>query len=99
MARSPAARRERMHLRLNTATKRTLERAAAFEATSVSEYVLATATAAAEEVIARHRTVTLAPPDWDAFFAALTRPPAPNAALRKAIRRFRSGQGARSLSH
>ncbi len=93
MARSQLTKRDRMHLRLDQRTKRTLERAAAYEATSVSDFVLATATAAAERVIARHEKVTLPPADWDRFFDALVEPPAPNKTLKAAIRRFRDRLG------
>ncbi len=48
-----------MHLRLDAITKRKLERAAAFEETSVTDFVLANAVAAAERVIDTHEKVTL----------------------------------------
>ena len=93
MARSQLAKRDRMHLRLDQRTKRMLERAAAYQATSVSDFVLATATAAAERVIERHEKVRLPPADWDRYFEALVKPPAPNKTLKAAIRRFRDRQG------
>jgi uncharacterized protein (DUF1778 family) len=92
MPRARAAHRGRMHLRIDVGTKRALERAAAYEAKSVTEFVLTTASAAAAKVIDRHEKVTLSKPDWDLFYAALLKPPAPNAALKKAIRRFRAAQ-------
>ena len=42
--------RERMHLRLDANTKRKLERAAAYEETSISDFVLGQAIAAADRV-------------------------------------------------
>jgi uncharacterized protein (DUF1778 family) len=81
--------RDRMHLRVDAATKRKLERAAAFEDKSVSDFVLSNAVAAAERVIDRGRTTTLSEADWDAFYAALAKPPKPNAALMEAVRRYR----------
>jgi uncharacterized protein (DUF1778 family) len=83
-----------MHLRLDARTKRTLERAAAYEEKSVSEFVLASATAAAERIIERHEVVTLPPADWDVFFDALVDPPEPNDVLKAAVRRFRGRRSA-----
>ncbi len=85
--------RDRVHLRLDARLKQTLERAAAYEATNVSDFVLASAIAAAERVIERHENVTLAPADWDAFYAALIDPPEPNEMLKAAVRRFRDRPG------
>ena len=51
MGQTAGVKRDRMHLRLDAKTKRTLERAAAYEETSVSDFVLANAVAAAERVI------------------------------------------------
>jgi uncharacterized protein (DUF1778 family) len=48
-----------MHLRLDAKSKRTLERAAAYEETSMSDFVLANAVAAAERVIDSYKKVTL----------------------------------------
>jgi uncharacterized protein (DUF1778 family) len=78
-----------MHLRLDSRTKRALERAAAYEEKTVSEFVLATATAAAERVIERNENVTLPAADWDLFFDALVNPPEPNEVLKAAVKRFR----------
>jgi uncharacterized protein (DUF1778 family) len=94
MAQSSAQRRDRLHLRLDARTKRVLQRAAAYQEKSVTDFVLSSAAAAAEQVIERHEQVTLAPADWDVFFAALVKPPAPNKALRKAVERFRARPGA-----
>jgi uncharacterized protein (DUF1778 family) len=85
--------RDRMHLRLDAGTKRRLQRAAAYEQTSVSEFVLSNAVSAAERVIGARETVALSGPDWDAFHDALVNPPAPNRVLRKAVARFRERVG------
>ena len=85
--------RERMHLRLDAKSKRKLERAAAYEETSVSHFVLVNAVAAAERVIEAQERIILSATDWDAFHDALHNPPEPNAALRKAARRFRARVG------
>ena len=93
MARTPQLKRDRMHLRLDGRTKRKLERAAAYEETSVSDFVLANAVAAAERVIDAHEKVILSAKDWDIFYAALIDPPEPNARLKKAARRYRERVG------
>jgi uncharacterized protein (DUF1778 family) len=90
---STSAKRDRMHLRLDAKAKRKLERAAAYEGTSVSDFVLGEAVAAAERVIAAREKVTLAPADWDAFYNALVHPPKPNAKLKEAVRRYRERVG------
>jgi len=82
-----------MHLRLDATTKRKLERAAAYQATSVSDFVLANAVAAAERVIESYEKFTLSARDWDAFYDALINPPEPNEKLKKAARRYRERVG------
>jgi uncharacterized protein (DUF1778 family) len=85
--------RDRMHLRLDARTKRMLERAAAYEETSVSDFVLANAVAAAGRVIDTHEKITLSSRDWDVFHDALINPPEPNEQLREAARRYRERVG------
>lgn len=85
-----SARRERMHLRLDIPTKRRLEQAAAYERTTVSEFVLSNANDAARRTIARHEATELSLPDWDTFFDAVMDPPEPNRHLREAARRYRT---------
>ena len=93
MDQATEAKRGRMHLRVDVKTKRTLERAAAYEETSVSDFVLANAVAAAERVIDSHEKITLSARDWDAFYEALANPPEPNEKLREAARRYRERVG------
>ena len=85
--------RERIHLRLDARSKRKLERAAAYEETSLSQFVLSNALQAAERVIKAREWITLSAADWDAFHDALLNPPEPNAALRQAARRYREFAG------
>jgi uncharacterized protein (DUF1778 family) len=93
VAETAGAKRDRMHLRLDAKIKRKLERAAAYEETSVSEFVLASATAAAERIIDAHEKVTLSAPDWDIFYDALMNPPEPYERLKQAARRYRDRVG------
>ena len=85
--------RDRMHLRLDAKTKRKLERAAAYEETSVSDFVLVQAIAAADRVIDAHERISLSSIDWDTFYGALINPPQPNKKLRSAVRRYRERVG------
>jgi uncharacterized protein (DUF1778 family) len=93
MGQTAEVKRDRMHLRLDAKTKRTLERAAAYEETSMSDFVLANAVAAAERVIDAHEKVTLSARDWDIFYDALINPPEPNDKLKEAARRYRERVG------
>ena len=93
MAETAGLKHARVHLRLDARTKHKLERAAAYEETTVSRFVLANAVAAAERVIEAREKIVLPATDWDAFHNALLNPPAPNAALRRAARRYRERVG------
>jgi uncharacterized protein (DUF1778 family) len=93
MAQTGEIKRDRMHLRLDAKTKRKLERAAAYEETSITDFVLANAVAAAERVIDSHDKITLSPKDWEIFYDALVNPPEPNETLKKAARRDRGHVG------
>jgi uncharacterized protein (DUF1778 family) len=84
---------DRMHLRLDAVTKRQLERAAAYERKSVSEFVVGSAAAAAEQVIEAHERITLADRDWNVFYEALINPPEPNERLKRSVRRYRERAG------
>jgi uncharacterized protein (DUF1778 family) len=66
-----------------------LERAAALEGRSLTDFVISSAQSAAMETIRRHETITLSARDSRAFIQALMHPPAPNEQLRAAARRHR----------
>jgi uncharacterized protein (DUF1778 family) len=93
MVQASAVKRDRMHLRLDAKTKRKLERAAAYQKTTVSDFVLANAVAAAERVIDSHEKITLSAADWEIFYDALINPPEPNEKLKEAARRYRERVG------
>ena len=86
---------ERLQIRCDRSDKSKIERAAAYERKTVSEFVVETAVARAERVIEEHDRQTLSEPDWDRFYAALARPPKPNRKLKEAFRRYaeRTGNG------
>ena len=84
---------ERLQIRLDAQAKSILQRAAGHRHKTLSQFVLGTALEEAERVIRENEVVTLSGADWQVFYDALTNPPAPNAALRKAYARYRKANG------
>lgn len=72
---SRVTRSEKLDLRLTRHAKRTLQAAAATSHRSVSEFVLESALARADETLADRRIFTLNDKQWKAFLAALDAPP------------------------
>ena len=68
-------RTEKLDLRLTPAAKRALHAAAAADRRSVSEFVLDSALARAEETLAMRRHFGLDAEKWKAFMLALDAPP------------------------
>ena len=66
-------------------TKRQVERAAALERRSVTDYCLTALMEATRETISRHESLVLSERDREAFFEALVRPPEMNARLARAF--------------
>jgi uncharacterized protein (DUF1778 family) len=66
-----------------------VEKAAALERRSLTDFCLSVLMEATQATIARHETMVLSERDREAFFNALVHPPKPNARLRRA---FRSAQ-------
>lgn len=89
MPRTADIKDDRLHVRLDAEAKRVLQRAANYRHKSVSQFVLATALEEAEKVIRENEAVTLSGADWKVFYDTLTKPPAPNAALRKAFAKYK----------
>ena len=71
------ARTEKLDLRLTPVAKRTLQAAASVYRRSVSEFVLESTLARAEETLADRRTFGLNADQWQAFITALDAPPRP----------------------
>jgi uncharacterized protein (DUF1778 family) len=82
---------DRLQVRLDARSKATLQRAATYRRKTVSQFVLATALEEAEKIIRENEVVSLSSADWTIFFDALTNPPSPNAALRKAFAKHQKG--------
>jgi uncharacterized protein (DUF1778 family) len=70
-----ATRSEKLDLRLTRDAKRALQAGAAASHRSVSEFVLESALARADEALADRRTFNLNAVQWKAFIAALDAPP------------------------
>lgn len=88
MPKTAETRNDRLQVRLDAASKSVLQRAASYRRKTVSQFVLATALEEAEKVIRENELVNLSGADWTIFFDALTNPPPPNAALRRAFARY-----------
>ncbi|MGA2277948.1 MAG: DUF1778 domain-containing protein [Terracidiphilus sp.] len=89
---SPAERRaraSRLGFRVDAETKRLVERAAALERRSLTDFCLSALTEATRATITRHESLVLSNHDRVAFFDALIHPPKPNARLRRAFRSAR----------
>ena len=69
------ARSSRLHFRVREEQKALLEEAAALSGRSLTEFVLTSAQSAANDILADRTRFVLPPEQWDAFAAALERPP------------------------
>jgi uncharacterized protein (DUF1778 family) len=79
-------RNQKLDLRLTPSAKRTLQVAASAVHRSVSEFVLESALARAEETLPDRRRFGLNAEQWAAFQAALDAPPRPAPRLAKLLR-------------
>lgn len=79
-------RSEKLDLRLTRNAKRTLQAAAAASHRSVSEFVLESALASADETLADRRSFGLNTAQWRAFMAALDAPPSPLPRLERLLK-------------
>lgn len=93
MPRPAETKDDRLQVRLDAESKSVLQRAASYRHKTVSQFVLATVMEEAEKVIRENEVVTLSGPNWKIFYDALTNPPAPNAALRKAFAKYKKATG------
>jgi uncharacterized protein (DUF1778 family) len=89
LARTDERRRrgDRLGFRVHAGTKVLVERAAALERRSLTDFCLMALTEAAQQAITRHESLALSERDRAVFFDALVRPPKPNARLRRAFRK------------
>jgi uncharacterized protein (DUF1778 family) len=78
-------RTEKLDLRLTPAAKDTLRLAAENSRESVSDFVLKSALARADEILADRRVIKLNDEQWEAFVAALDAPPKPRPRLKRLL--------------
>ncbi len=81
-----ATRSEKLDLRLTLKAKRTLQAAAGASHRSVSEFVLESALARADEALADRRTFDLTASQWNAFISALDALPRPLPRLERLLK-------------
>lgn len=80
---------ERIEARLLPEQKKRIEHAARLRGTSVSDFMVRHAEEAAIRTIAEQKFWTLHGSDQEAFIRAILSPPAPNARLKTAVKRYR----------
>lgn len=80
--------RTRLTARVSGSVRDKIEEAAELTGTNINQFMVAAAIREAEAVIARERTVSVNKRHASAFFAALERPAAPNARLKKAAAKY-----------
>ncbi|MGO4885190.1 MAG: DUF1778 domain-containing protein [Bryobacteraceae bacterium] len=85
-AASRTTRSEKLDLRLRHADKLALQAAATALRRSVSEFVLESALARADEALAGRRSFSLDAKQWKAFMAALDAPPRPLPRLKRLLK-------------
>ncbi|MGY3452829.1 type II toxin-antitoxin system TacA family antitoxin [Bradyrhizobium sp. USDA 4353] len=86
-------RAERLETRVTAAQKSLIERAAALQGRSVTDFVLASVQDAARRTIEEHNQLALSVRDSEAFVDALLKPQPVNDRLRDTVRRYRERTG------
>ena len=84
---------ERLETRLTSEQKRLIERAAALQGRTVTDFVLTSVHEAARRAIEEHQRLELSARDSEAFVEALLNPKPINARLRETVRRYRQATG------
>jgi uncharacterized protein (DUF1778 family) len=87
-------RAERLETRVTAEQKRLIERAAALQGRSVTDFVLTSVQDAARRAIEEHQRLDLSLRDSQAFVEALINPQPVNDRLRETVRRYRRISGA-----
>ena len=88
-ARKASSRLERLEARITREQKRIIERAAGLRGTSVTDFIVVSAQQAATNTIRDYEMMGLRDAAHEVFVNALLKPPAPNAAAKRAARRYR----------
>jgi uncharacterized protein (DUF1778 family) len=88
-ANSSATRNARLEARVTAEQKELIERAAAYEGRSVSDFVVATVQLAAKAIIQEHELLRLNESQSRRFVEKLLNPPEPNESLQQAADEYR----------
>lgn len=87
----PALKKQRIDLRLTDDDKSIIEEAAAISNQTITQFVVASASERAAEVIEQHRRMVLNEQSWSTLvMEAITQPPAPNDRLKRAAKRLQT---------
>jgi uncharacterized protein (DUF1778 family) len=89
MPENGSARTARLEARITPEQKDLFLKAAALTGRSLSDFVVASAYESAARTVRDHEAMTLSARDRQVFVAALLKPPAPGARLRKAAQRYK----------
>lgn len=84
---------ERLEARISTEQKRLFKEAAALRGVTLTDFVVSSVHEAAVRTLEARHVIDLSLTDQRAFIEALTSPPAPNAALRRAWARHSASSG------
>jgi uncharacterized protein (DUF1778 family) len=84
---------ERLETRVTADQKNLIERAAALQGRTVTDFVLTSVQDAARRAIEEHQRLDLSVRDSEAFVDALLRPQPTNDRLRETVRRYRQATG------
>jgi uncharacterized protein (DUF1778 family) len=87
------ARAQRLETRVTAEQKRLIERAAALQGRTITDFVLTSAQDAARRTIEEHQQLELSVRDSQAFVEALLNPRPVNVRLRDTVRRYRAATG------
>jgi uncharacterized protein (DUF1778 family) len=87
------ARAERLETRVTAEQKNLIERAAALQGRTITDFVLTSVQDAARRTIEEHQQLELSVRDSEAFVKALLNPRPVNARLRDTVRRYRAATG------
>jgi len=86
-------RSSRLEARINSEQKALIERAAALQGCSLSNFIIASAREAAIKTIREHEMIRLTGPNREAFITALMNPPKPTKKMREAAKRYKKEAG------
>jgi uncharacterized protein (DUF1778 family) len=84
---------ERIEARLNSEQKHRIEYAASIKGTSLSDFIIGSADAAAARTIQEHETWTLTGKDREVFVNAFLHPPEPSQRMKAAAARYKKRIG------